>query len=367
MVRVVSVLIIIMLAWLVSACSDSRAAKTSTTNATSRQSGSGASDNLGTLFTQSPKDTGEELIKKYLPGMKNKKTISAQQYLSGAMKAFDDRDYDGANWLINESIKRDKTNGRAYYMRGWARSSTIDGNYDEALQDFEKSISLGYQIPDTYEFMARIYDSKGKPDKAIETLTKGLELPDPNAKKLYRSRGSLYLSIGKNREARKDYDRAIEVSPDSPTLLLIRAQLLESMNELELAEKDYKNAARPENDIGKIPKRVFAMKSRAAIMSKLGRHDEAIADLNSALSIEPNDDELLRLKADQYAILKKYKEALSDYSASIDAAPDFAHASYTGRARVYEILKKSDLAKKDRQAANALKAKPAEKPLFQIR
>ena len=147
----------------------------------------------------------------------------------------------------------------------------------------------------------------------------------------------------------------------------MRGQLHETTGKNEAALEDYRLAARPDPKEGKIPKRPIALKSRAILLDKLGRHQEAVADLTAALALDRQDDELRRLRAVQYTALKKFDLALADLDEAIENGPEFAQQAYLDRATVYELTGKSDLAQKDRQAASRLKKKPAERPLFELK
>lgn len=325
----------------------------------------GDDGDLSALFTSPPKESGEEIVKRYIR-RKNSVPITARQYREASDAAMELNDYDAAEMLASKSIELDPDNARGYLLRGKARCNSTDGKYEDALADLRIARDLGLRKTDLYATEAKINDSLGRTQDAIDALSEGI-VHFPGSKKLYKTRASLNLALGKTDETMKDYNKLLEIDPRDSLCRILRGQLHESTGENEAALEDYELAARPDRKEGKIPKRPVALKFRAILLDKLGRHQEAVADLTAALELDRQDDEVRRLRAVQYIALKKFDLALADLNRAIENGPEFAQQAYLDRATVYELTGKTDLAQQDRQSASRLKKKPAERPLFELK
>lgn len=101
---------------------------------------------------------------------------------------------------------------------------------------------------------------------------------------------------------------------------------------------------------------IAALKGRALAYTKLKRYEEAIADWSLVISVQPEGDDHYRARALAFLELGKTKEAFADYDKAIELKaknPD----SYIGRARIYQRLAMRDAAL--REFDRAAEADPA--------
>ena len=313
------------------------------------------------LFATVPERTLDESIKMYMGGANQK--FNERSYLKAARKAFVRDDFNSAILLGNEAIKLNPKSAKGYFFRGRAKYDTLEGNDDAALKDLNRSIELGIDNEDAYRAVAAIYDTRKMPQKAVEALTKGISVCK-TTKNLYRARASLFVAMNQPEKAMADYDHLIEETPQYPRILVHRGQLHESLGNYDKALKDFADAARFDHDNVSVRGKPIALKLRASLLAKTGRHREALKVLDEAQKDDRMDDELHRLKGDAHAALKEYDKAIEEYNWAIDLAPQFSRPAYEGRSKVYDKLGKKDLAEKDRQTAKNLKAAPAEKPVY---
>jgi len=97
-----------------------------------------------------------------------------------------------------------------YSNRGIAYSTA--GQWDNALDDFSKAISLNSKFPVPYANRGAVYANIGQTDNAIADFTKALEL-DPNYKWVLHNRGVALGNIGQYDKAISDLSRAIKLDP----------------------------------------------------------------------------------------------------------------------------------------------------------
>jgi tetratricopeptide (TPR) repeat protein len=314
-----------------------------------------------TIFLDAPKPSLKEATSKYLP---SEKSLTSLDYSKASEKAAEQRDYDAAYILADKAVALDPQNGRAYYTRGRCRCYAVVGDDGAAINDLQKAIAIGID-PDAdnaYEYLARLYDARKQPAKAIQALTEAIKI-NPGDPGYYKIRASLQVERGAYGEAEKDFDQAVKLNPKSLTYFT-RAQFFEKVKNYDAALKDYVYVIKLEQPDEKISKRVLAQKHRAEIFALKNKHLEAIRELTDALKARTNDDEdeLLWLRGQQYAQLKMYEKAIADYTSAIDSAPEFAGA-YEARSAAYEKIGKTELAQKDRLKAQKLQEEPAITPL----
>ena len=292
-----------------------------------------------------------------------KPTEDSKEYRKAAEAAMNRDDYESCETLMTRAIDLNPNVVEFYFYRGKARNSSFTQKTDGAIEDFEKAIEMGTKDPGVYESLAGIYDSRKQPDKAIEVLTMGISVCG-DTKKLYRARATVYLGRGDKEKALSDYNKALEMTPSFTRGYIMRAQLYESLGRYEEALQDYENVSKFEHEETKADTKSVAKKLRAALLSKLDRHKEALEVLDKALLEQNNDDELLRLRGEQYMALKQYDKAIADLTRSIEVAPHYARMTYEARSKAYEAAGKPELAAKDRERAAQLKETPAEKPVY---
>ncbi len=313
-----------------------------------------------------PAKSLKQALGEYKPRKYDGHPVTAEVYFAAAIAALDARDYDNAEVLLDEVIRLAPKNGLAYYERGRARCNAYSQKDKEALADLDKAISLGVGTSDVYEFKARIFDGAKQRDKAIEALTEAIK-HGPKEQKYYKWRASLYFDVGEKKKARADYDKAISMDPNGAYLYLLRGQLLESMALYKQALGDYAKASEYDSGNDKLLKAGVALKSWAILLGKLGRNQEAIEVLNKSVNLDTTDDDVVKLRGDNYAALKKYPEAIKDYSKSIELGSSGSGSTFLARSRVYQAIGRDDLAEKDRQEAKKLNDAPAEKQMFELK
>ena len=218
---------------------------------------------------------------------------TSDDYVNRATAASNKGDIDGFFSNSNEAIRLDPRNAVAYYQRGTAYS--LQNKFAEALADAAKVIEL-------------------RPELSVGYVLHGLSLIElrPNDWKIVMA----------------DYDKAIEVNPESAEALRLRAKL-HNNNDLDfaaaladagqaikldpsnaygyyfrgIAYENLKNWAAAESDYSqtiKLGKSFEALYTHRGIVnlhlgidnSDQARRDQAIADLRKALAFEPNDKQL---------------------------------------------------------------------------
>jgi len=107
------------------------------------------------------------------------------------------------------AIQLDPNDADAYYNRGITYYHK--GQYDRAIENFNKAIALDQNYALAYNNRGVAYDKKGQHDRAIEDYNKAIAL-DPNFAQAYTSRGLLYLvKLGNKEKGCSDWKKACEL------------------------------------------------------------------------------------------------------------------------------------------------------------
>lgn len=114
--------------------------------------------------------------------------------------------------------------------------------YSEAISDYTESLKLN---PDFFWALRNrgyiLYRYLNLPDAAIKDLDRAIEL-DPDAAWSYMSRGAVYIGMKKYAEAKKDYNKAMELAADDVNIIYNNAVLALYMSDPALAESLFTRA-----------------------------------------------------------------------------------------------------------------------------
>jgi len=121
-------------------------------------------------------------------------------------------------------------------------------------------------------------------DDAVKLLTEALAA-NPN-EGLYRLRGIIYRTQGKEDEALEDFGKAIAMQPKDPISLLQRAEISLARDDVKGAKRDLKEAIRVAPQVADS---VAAVRVRCYIAAEEGRMADAINDMKLLVSNAPED------------------------------------------------------------------------------
>lgn len=290
---------------------------------------------------------------------------SAEELVTLARVALKEDRYDRCIELATKAIQKDQNLARAYSLRADASIKSLNGDDKTAESDLRTATALAPNNPEPHELLAELLYEKKDVDGALKEVTRAIEL-SPKDKGLNELRAGLYDQIGKKELAMADLQAAIDKQPEQIANYLVRAQYAEKYGLQDEALKDYSEGIkRSKQKITDLAKQE-GYKRRAMLLSKMGRHKEAVADLSTVIKVNDDDDDALRLRGDEYAALNDFDRAVNDYTKAIELSPDYARASLEARAKAYEHLGKTALAKNDLEKAAHLEYKRAEKPVFEL-
>ena len=124
--------------------------------------------------------------------------------------------------------------------------------------------------------------------KAIELYTRIIDYKEKEVGKdillgALWNRALLFIKQGKNTDALSDYNRAIELVPNSPEAYVNRGGLLKIMELYEAALMDFNKAIELNPGVSE------AYFNRGTLLNKLGKNEDALSDFNKAIKLDPDD------------------------------------------------------------------------------
>ena len=207
----------------------------------------------------------------------------------------------------------------AYYHRGLAYG--VKGEYDRAIEDFNKAIELDPIHANTYHLRGHAYYNKGDHDLAIEDCNKSLELKPDNAD-AHSIRGNAYHNKGDHDRAIEDYNKTIELDPENSSAYCNRGLAFGNKGEYDRANEDCNKSLelKPDN--------ADAYFYRGLAFGGKGELDQAIADYNKSLELKPVNADAYLCRGLAYREKGKYDRSIKDCNKSLRLKPDNAFAYY---------------------------------------
>lgn len=116
----------------------------------------------------------------------------------------------------------------------WARR----GNFEKAVEEFQKAIELLPNYADAYHNMATSYHQLGKDDLALASYQKAIYF-NPNLWQSYQNIGAILFTKGNIENAEKFYAKAVEINPQSSMLHTALGIINLKKGNLEEANKEF--------------------------------------------------------------------------------------------------------------------------------
>ena len=198
--------------------------------------------------------------------------------------------------------------------------ATIAEDDEAQLADLNQAIKINPKNMDAVRVRGLYYIRKQQPQKALKDLGKWLESDEPNADNYNLVAQQLMMTGEKfddamQKEAIKILDKAIEIAPDNPATMLMRARVNLIGENLEEAVKDTGRAIELD------PKNLEALLLRGSTLSELERYSDALADINKAIGISPTFG-AFQLRSMIYSQQQDFEKAIADIALLLNSDPE---------------------------------------------
>ena len=169
-----------------------------------------------------------------------------------------------------------------YNIIGAANQSL--GNLDEAIEAYNRALSIKPDYPDAYNNMGNALKEQGKLEQAIEAYKKTLSIK-PDYADAYNNMGITLQQQGKMEGATEAYSKAISIKPDLTEAYNNMGNALKEQDKLDEAIEAYNKALSLKPDYAE------AYNNMGNALKEQGKLDEAIEAYNKAISIKPDNAE----------------------------------------------------------------------------
>lgn len=220
-----------------------------------------------------------------------------------------------------------------------AEELAADGKVNQAIQMYQEAIKADPRNPAIYVTVARLQVLYGDFDSAEENITLALMLNDKNA--LARAvHGWVMGKKGQYLQGETELQTAIDLDPNNALAYAYRAELYKDM--IDKDKGDFTTIDKAINDSRKAmeldPNQLEVRRARGLVLEVAGNYQEAIAEFQAALQMNPNLADLYIALARNYRVLAKepsdFGRALEALNRAIALRPDIAEP-YSEQALTY--------------------------------
>jgi tetratricopeptide (TPR) repeat protein len=229
-------------------------------------------------------------------------------------------------------------------------SNNISGSSDKAVKDFSSAIKLKPDSASLYYSRAIAYSANAKissnqKDLMIKDLTKAITLSGGNPN-YYKTRGYFYFYYkGEFAKAVIDLEKVISLNPNDDDIYYKLGEIYSTT----LIKNPILNYEKAIGYYGKAvkmkPKEIRYYEARAYIFEQVKKYKEAIADYSTLIELQPNERNYQK-RAEIYFKGDDYKNAVKDFTKAIELLNDFYYL-YEKRGEAFLKLKLYDDALKD--------------------
>jgi len=180
----------------------------------------------------------------------------------------------------------------------------------------------GINLVDVYYRWGLEDVQQGFPQDALESFKQAIKL-NPNFIKAYLGLGDAHVSLREYAKAAGDYGKVISMRPDKARLAYFkRGEINFLLGQLQQAMADFQSAIEID------PNYADAHMSLGNTFFKLKSYEQAIAYYDRVLEANPDRDLAAFRRGRSYYILKEFPEAIRDFSYAIDLQPSNVEAYY---------------------------------------
>jgi lipoprotein NlpI len=195
-----------------------------------------------------------------------------------------------------------------------------DGNYNQAIQDFDKAIRLKPDIAEAFNNRGIAYDYKGDSVQAIRDYDEAIRLR-PDYAAAFNNRGLVHHEKGEYTQAIQDFDQAIRLQPVYAEAFESRGSVHLDRGDFDRAIQDYGQAIKLEpNYAGDYSDRGFAYDCKKD-------YQLALQDYDLAVRLNPQDAHVLGGRGVTHFYMGHFKAAQDDIAHSLSLAPTDAYSA----------------------------------------
>ncbi|WP_439695447.1 tetratricopeptide repeat protein [Mucilaginibacter sp. AW1-7] len=195
--------------------------------------------------------------------------------------------------------------------------------YKQAIEHGTKAISLNSQNGDAYWNRAAAHGQNGDYQQAVDDYTTAMYFNQEDPKELsnlYQFRGRNKRNLKQYKDAINDYNTSVKLNPDNGDAYWDRGLVYQRNGDYLLSANDFTKAM----EFYQEDKQNLAIlyDNRAGDEIALRLPEKAIADITRAISLDPERGHLYWSRANFYTQNGECKQAIADYTKTIDYYKD---------------------------------------------
>jgi lipoprotein NlpI len=204
-----------------------------------------------------------------------------------------------------------------------AKNCAQQANADVALEVCSRAIASGQLSPPklatTLYNRGLAYERRGEFDRAIQDFDRVIELR-PDTSKAFYNRAIAYHKKGEFDRAIQDFDRVVQLTPDYAPAFRNRGNAYRGALAFDQAIQNYNEAIRLS------PEYAVAFSNRGVAYLNKGMYDRAIQDFDQAIRLKPDDAAAYRGRGSAYYDTGEFKKAAADFAkaAELDRGDPYA-------------------------------------------
>ncbi len=196
--------------------------------------------------------------------------------------------------------------------------------FKESIDAFSKALQLDPKFRLAYSYRGVAYSGFGLYLQAIDDFNRAIELTPESISRInsiyYVSRGNCYKSLGNHRQATEDFNRVVNLKPESASDFNTRGEAYAGLGNHHQAIKDFTSAIElnPGRSIS-----ALSYLRRGSSYWELSNLSQAITDFTKAIELNSEITYLgLSMRAVAYAVLNNNEQSMKDITRAIELQPE---------------------------------------------
>lgn len=194
---------------------------------------------------------------------------------------------DEARAELEKALKLDKSLGRAYFHI--ANIDAMQGNTDDAIENYNKAVSGGFENAQLYNGLAMMYEAKSDYEMAVRYYNKAL-IQDPMRSDIRVRKVNILINTGHNEEALQALDEMLAANPHVYDGYHLKFTVLLGLNRTDEAEETIKAG------IALFPADASFRLDLARLYTAKGQTDDAMKLLGEIEKGLGDDDDAIEMK-----------------------------------------------------------------------
>jgi tetratricopeptide (TPR) repeat protein len=263
--------------------------------------------------------------------------------------------FDSAENYLRKYLANNPTSADAWYLLGFVLHRK--NKPKDSLDVYTRAAGLSAPTGDDLKIVALDYELLNDNASAIHWLEVAIE-KDPANKEAWYFLGRAYYTASRLPAARKAFDCVLELDPHDARAENNIGLILESGGKTDEALAAYRNAIAWQKE--NAPSREQPYLNLGSLLITLERSQEAVAPLQQAVALAPNDTQCHLRLGTAYLHLGQLNEAERELREAVRLGPDDAAAHYQ-LGRCYKQAKKIAAAKSEFDQVSEIQSRTVEK------